>query len=221
MSEALSRRAVWLVLGGLLIALALPQFGLGARLAPGGEIGARLAREGLWWAIAAALLAWVLLVEKRPLSSIGLKRPGLATFGWALAGMVALMASVMLSFGLILPALGLEMNRAATGSITALPLWLQLAMFVRAGIVEEILYRGYPIERLTELTGSPWLAATLPGLIFIGAHYAFWGGGQLIVVAFGTLILTLLCLWRGDLICCMIAHAATDTIGFTLARLQS
>lgn len=221
MSEALSRRAAWLVLGGLFIALVLPQLGLGTRLAPGGEVGARLVREGLWWAIAAALLAWVLLVEKRPLSSTGLKRPGLATFGWALAGMVALMASVMLSFALILPALGLEMNRVATGSITTLPLWLQLAMFVRAGIVEEILYRGYPIERLTELTGNPWLAATLPGLIFIGAHYAFWGGGQLIVVAFGTLILTLLYLWRRDLICCMIAHAATDTIGFTLARLQS
>ena len=77
------------------------------------------------------------------------------------------------------------------------------------------------MERLEELTGSQWAAAMIPAVVFIGSHYPLWGAGQLIVVALGTMILTLLYMWRRDLVCCMIAHAGTDIIGFTLARLQS
>lgn len=209
------------VLAGLLITLAAPLVPFSRFLGLGQDPGDRLVREAIWWAIAGAVLAWVVFMERRPLSSIGIRKPSLSTFGWALAGLMMAMTTVMLSYALILPALGLKMNQAAASTITSLPLGLQLAMFVRAGVVEEILFRGYPIERLEELTGSKWLAVLIPGAIFIGGHYVFWGGGQLIVVAFGTVVLTMLYMWRRDLVCCMIAHAATDMIGFTLARLQS
>jgi membrane protease YdiL (CAAX protease family) len=187
----------------------------------GDLLGNRLASEAIWWSIAGLLLAWVIFVEGRSLASIGMRRPSWSTFGWAIPWIVIAMATVMLSFAVILPALGLEMNRAATSSIISLPILAQLALFIRAGVVEEILFRGYPIERLEELTGSKWVAALVPAVIFIGGHYAFWGAGQLIVVAMGTIVLTLLYMWKRDLLCCMIVHASTDIIGFTLARLQS
>lgn len=209
------------ILVGLLIALIIPQLPFRSLLGLGRSFGDRLVLEAIWWTIAGALVAWVAVVERRPLASIGLRAPTWSTLGWALVGTVILMATVMLSYALILPALGLEMNRGAASSITSLPLIAQLAIFIRAGIVEEILFRGYPIERLQELTGSKWIAALVPAAMFIGSHYFFWGAGQLVVVAMGTIVLTGLYMWKRDLICCMIAHAATDLIGFTLARLQS
>lgn len=216
----MNRRARLLALIGIVLALGLPFLGLGRLIAPGDSIGAVLVREGVWWGLAALVILWVLLVERRPLASIGLRRPGWGTLGWGLAGAIALMASVMLCLAVILPALGLSQNMTQTGAIASLPLWLMTATLVRAGVVEEILYRGYPIERIEEMTGSIWLAALIPGAVFILAHLASWGGAQLIIVGCGTIIMTALYVWRRDLICVMIAHAATDLVGFTLARAQ-
>jgi len=207
----------WTALAAFLILSAAP---LGSWIAPGGGVSSIVAYTK-WLGLAAAVLAWVILVERRPLSSIGIRRPGWDTFGWALMMTVALVASVVLSYNLILPALGLELNQVATKSITDTSFAAQLALFVRAGVTEEILFRGYPIERILELTRSKWIAALVPGILFIAGHYLFWGVGQLIVVAFGTAIFTLFYLWRRDLICCMIAHISADLIGFALSRLQS
>lgn len=211
-----STRQRTLAVIGLIFVLVVPEIPLPA----GGGIAARLAKEAWWVALGAAALFWVTRVEHRPLSSIGLRRPTGRTLLHALALTVLLVASVMLSYAIIIPALGLTMNHTATGGIVAMPAWLQLAIFLRAGIVEEILYRGYPIERLTELTGTRWIAALLPGAAFIGAHFAYWGAAQLIVVAFATVTLTAYYLWKRDLVACMIAHAATDMIGFALANAQ-
>lgn len=213
------RRGAIRALVGVVFVLGISDVGLGTWLSPGNSIGARLGREAVWWAIGALMLFWVLRIERLPLSSIGLRRPTWGTLGWGLAATAALMATVMLSYAVILPALGLSMNQRAVDAITAAPWWFQMLMLLRAGVVEEILYRGYPIERIESLTGSRWLAAVLPGLVFIATHYAFWGAGQLIVVAFGTLVFTLLYLWRRDLVCCMIAHILVDWIGFALAQM--
>ena len=197
-----------------LIMSALP---IGSWVAPSAGVSGIVAYTK-WLGLAAAVLAWVILVERRPLSSIGIRKPGWDTLGWAMVMTVALVASIVLSYALILPAFGLELNPAATRSITDTSLAAQLALFVRAGVTEEILFRGYPIERLLELTRSKWIAALVPGILFIAGHYVFWGAGQLIVVAFGTVIFTLFYLWRRDLICCMIAHILADVIGMTAAR---
>ena len=201
---------------GVLFVLIVPEIPLPA----GGGVAARLAKEAWWVALGAAVLLWVTRVERRPLGSIGLRRPTRRTVVHAALLAIVLMASVMLSYAVIIPAMGLTMNQAATSKIVALPAWLQLALFLRAGIVEEILYRGYPIERLAELTGSRWIAGLLPGAAFIAAHFAYWGAAQLVVVTFATVILSLYYLWKRDLVACMIAHAVTDAIGFALANAQ-
>ena len=53
---------------------------------------------------------------------------------------------------------------------------------VRAGVVEEILYRGYPIERLQMLTGRVWPAALIPALVFIAVADIDWAVAGLIAV---------------------------------------
>jgi membrane protease YdiL (CAAX protease family) len=214
------RRAIWLALAGLVLAWGMPEARLPSLIAPGDALGARLAREALWWGFGAIMLLWVTQVERRPLASIGLGRPRWSTLGWGLAFVVPMIASVMLSYAVILPALGLHQDMATTRSIIAVPLWLQCATMVRAGVVEEILYRGYPIERLQGLAGRVWPAAIVSALAFVAAHWG-WAPSQLVVVAFGAAIMTSLYVWRRDLPACMIAHMLTDLVGFGLARAQS
>lgn len=214
-----SKRLTLLAIAGLVLALGLPELGLPQLLFGGGPIGTRLGRELVWIAFGCLVIFWVLRVEKLPLASIGLKPPTRATVGWSLATTVALIASAMLSFALVGPALGLAQNTAATSSVVDVPLWLLLLTPLVAGVTEEIIYRGYAIERLTFLTARRWLGAVLAGSAFLLAHWS-WGALQLIVVGFGTLIFTALYLWRRDLLCCMIAHILADLIGFALARAQ-
>lgn len=147
------RRTALLMVGGLALAWGLPELGLSSLLAGGDGIHARIGREAIWWAFGAIMLLWVTHVERLPLSSIGLKRPTLSTIGWGTVFVVPMIASVMLSYAVIFPALGLHQNMTATRSLIAVPLWLQTATMIRAGVVEEILYRGYPIERISTLTG--------------------------------------------------------------------
>jgi uncharacterized protein len=211
----------WLFpLVGLALALGLAALPLGQWVFPGDNLNARLGREGIWWSIGIFVILWVILVERRQLASIGLRRPTPMTLLWGLAATVLMIATVMLSYVVIFPALHLKMNAAAVASITHVPLWLQTATMVRAGIVEEIVFRGYAIERIQFLTGSKWVAAVVSAAIFIAVHIGSWGYAQLIVVSFGAAILTFLYLLRRDLASTMLAHFLTDFIGFMLARLQ-
>lgn len=212
-------RLIPLAILGLVVAFGLPELGLPKLLFEETPVGVRVGREIVWIGFALLMLFWIVRVERLPLSSIGLKPPTWTTLGWGLAATLLLMASVMLSFAVIAPALGLKQNMAATAAVVQVPLWLFILTPIVAGVTEEILYRGYAVERLEFLTGRRWLAGLLAGGAFLATHWS-WGGTQMIIVGFATVILTGLYMWRRDLICCMIAHTLTDLIGFTLARIQ-
>lgn len=213
------RRLIPLAIVGLIFVFGLPELGLAKLIFADTVIGARVGREIVWIGFAALVLVWVVKVERLPLASIGLVRPTRGTFGWGLGTALLLLVTMMLSFALIIPALGLKQNMEATASIVKVPLWMLVITPFVAGITEEILYRGYAVERLTFLTGKPWLAGLLAGMAFMLLHLD-WGLAQLIVVGFGTVIFVALYLWRRDLPCVMIAHVLADLTGFALARAQ-
>lgn len=219
MTQGDDRRLVPLAALGLTLALSLPELGLARLLFADTPVGARIGRELIWTAFGALMLLWITRVERLPLSSIGFRRPSWTTLGWGLAASLVLLATVMLTFAVIAPALGLKQNMAATARIVQVPLWLMLLTPVVAGVAEEIVYRGYAIERLTLLTGRRWLAGLIAGAAFLVVHWS-WGATQMIAVAFATVILVGLYQWRRDLVCCMLAHVLTDLIGFALARAQ-
>ena len=214
------KRLIALAIIGVILAFGLPELGLAKLLFDDTVIGARIGREIVWIGFAIIILLWVTKVERLPLSSIGLVRPTRATLGWGLAATVILLATVMLSFAIIAPALGLRQNMAATAAVVQVPLWLLITTPIVAGVTEEILYRGYAIERMTFLTGKRWLGAIIAGVMFLLLHLS-WGGAQMIIVAFGTVIFVGLYLWRRDLPCVMLAHILADLIGFALARAQT
>ena len=102
-----------------------------------------------------------------------------------------------------------------TESPTMFALWIVGVAWLAAGTGEELLYRGFLMDRLARvsgLRGKPWLVIVIQAALFGLPHaYQGWGG----VLVTGTVGLFLGWLrWRmnGNLWACIIAHAAVDTI---------
>lgn len=211
-----SRKSFVLALSGLAIAIVLPLLPTGRWIAPGNSIAALLTREAVWWSYAAVVIAWLRYAEGLPLSSIGLRRPTWKTFLFALLGAAALLAVFVIHFGVIVPVF--HLNASAAGAerqlILRTPYWYRILLVLRAAVVEEILFRGYIIEKVRQLTGSPVLAIALSVATFTYAHLAGWGIVHLIPVFGGAMIFALLYVWRRDLPCNMFAHFVTDAAGF-------
>ncbi len=200
---------------GLLLSIGsaeLPLDRLGARL----RVGPLLGRELLWWALVTVVFLYVLLIEKRQLSSIGCRRFGLRDVGGAIAAGVLLIVGIMLISTVVFGALHLQMNTRVMNRLLATPLYYRLLLVTRAAVAEETLFRGYPIERLGELTGSAVLAFFVSWAAFTIAHLGAWGWAQLIVAGFGGIVLTLLYFWRRNLWVNMMAHWIADGAGFLL-----
>ena len=172
------------------------------------DFGATVIRELIILALV-ALLFWIIRSrEKLPLSSIGLRRQGIVTtILWSLAAM--LMFGVGIAACLILfPLVGLSYG---SSSGPAVPLGVSLLLYARAGIAEEVFYRGYAIERIEALTGNRAIAAAMPLLIFAGSHFSQGLAGILITFVIGA-IATAIYLWKRNLLILIIAHFMVDFI---------
>lgn len=156
-----------------------------------------------------AILFWIIRTrEKLPLSSIGLRRQKIVpTLLWSLAAMLLFVlgiAACLLAF----PLIGLSYGSSPG---PALPLGVSLLLYARAGIAEEVFYRGYAIERIEALTGSRAIAAAVPLLIFAGSHFSQGIAGILITFVIGA-IATAIYFWKRNLLILIIAHFMVDFI---------
>ena len=160
------------------------------------------------------LVAIVHFGEGLPLSSIGLTTTHfLKSLLWGVV-----LAIVCFGVAGIFIALTHFNGGANAGSLEKLPVWLVTVIVFRAGIVEELCYRGYAIERLHALGLPRWLAALVPLIIFGLGH---WTGGRLniaLALLLGA-VLALFYLWRRDLAANMIGHTLVDFIPNVLPRL--
>jgi uncharacterized protein len=197
-----------------LLVMIILQLPIGGFLIPGDTFRAQVGREGIYWALTVLLIAYILIVERRPLSSIGLSRPTWKSFVFGIVGAVVMVAGMAAIYMVIYPALGLSATEATTTAIKSTPLWFRIILILRAAVFEEIFYRGFVIERLTELTRLRWLAALISLAAFTLAHLSGWGWAHLMIAGFGGLVLTALYLLRRDLASNMVAHFLTDAVGF-------
>jgi membrane protease YdiL (CAAX protease family) len=100
----------------------------------------------------------------------------------------------------------------------AIPFGLRLALVFTAGICEEFFFRGYAIERLTALTGKPWLAGLGATLFFTLGHVARYGFSQgLLVVAIIAAALSFLYVWRRNIWPCIVLHWIIDGTALLIA----
>lgn len=166
------------------------------------------------WLVGLTLLAIVRFGEGLPFSSIGLQTSNLIkSLLWSLLLTVVCFAAA----GIFVAITHFNGGKNAE-SLGKLPLWLMTAIVVRAGVVEELCYRGYAIERLHALGLPRSLAAGIPLIIFGVGH---WTGGWLNIVLALMLgaILAVFYLWRRDLLANMIGHTLVDFVPNVLPKL--
>jgi membrane protease YdiL (CAAX protease family) len=175
-----------------------------------------LLKEALIWLNAAALIVIIRRGEHLPMRSIGL-----GTARWwksILWGFViAIVSAVAVGALAYLTGYG---NGPGSAAFEKLPLWLITAIVLRAGLVEELFYRGYAIERLRMIGLGRFWSVAIPLVIFSLGHWS--GGAANILIAFAAgLILTGFYLWRRDLAANMIGHGLVDFVANVLPKLFS
>lgn len=203
------------VLAGIALAFIWPVLMVLAsptRLLADWDVGSRLlVGELMQWSLAILLVALVVFGERRPLSSLGLRRPTLSTVGWGLlTGLILLLA--LGAAQAAMKAAGVEVKSQGV-DFGALPVWAVVALALRAGIVEEIVFRGFLIERIQWLSGKAWIGALVSFVFFVVIHLKSWSVGHLLFVAVAGGILTVLYVRRRDLGANIIAHVSTDVVG--------
>lgn len=172
------------------------------------------AREITHLILGAAILILVRVGEKRPLTSIGIGTSKLwKSLVWGVVTMVLCLAA-----GGLLVFLTHFTGGEAGKAFAQLPLWLVTLTVMRAGIVEEICYRGYSMERLRDVGLSRPAAFVVPLVIFGVGHWTGGWANILIALVLGA-ILAAFYEWRRDLPANMLAHFLVDFLGNVLPRL--
>ncbi|MBD8897878.1 CPBP family intramembrane glutamic endopeptidase [Rhodanobacter sp. DHG33] len=211
--RAIDRRTWLVTLGGLLLALGVVSLPFSDWDHEFAGIGHLLGNEAIWWIYIAAMLLYVRKVERRPLSSIGFRPPGVGNTLIGVAAGVAVLAMLGAMYFVILPALHLSDSVGSSangGALMATPFWWRFISTVRAAVSEEVLFRGYAMQRIEEVSGSRTVALLLSLTVFTIDHVAYWGWSHELIVATGGLAFSLLYLWRRNLWVNIIAHFIVD-----------
>jgi membrane protease YdiL (CAAX protease family) len=181
---------------------------------PSPSLAVSVALQILYCVLAAVLIITALRIEGASLASLGLRQPTWQTV--ALAAGIVFVAHVILPI-VTTPLMNLFSSAAVLQEaqrLSTLPIWLRFFMAVTGGAIEETLYRGYATERLVRLTGRPWVAAALVVCGFGLAHIPAWGIAFALTVdlPFG-LLMTIVYLWRRDLLANILAHSSGLILG--------
>ena len=160
----------------------------------------------LQWAVAVAVVAVALGIEDLSLSSIGFRRPGWIDLGYLL-GTAALALLIFVLTDPLVRALGLPAESGAGGPAELPSLPLALAFAITAGVVEEVLYRGYAVERVLDYSDSAVAAGGLTWGAFTLAHAVTWPLGTLVQVAAVSALFVVVYLRRRTLVPVVGAHA--------------
>ena len=208
-------RATWVGLAISLFAMLVIRQVV-AFLIPGTTFASAILKEALIWLSAATLLVIIRRGERLPMRSIGL-----GTARWwksILWGfIIAIVSAVAVGALAYLTGYG---HGPGSAAFEKLPLWLITAIVFRAGVVEELFYRGYAIERLRLVGLGRFWSVAIPLVIFSFGHWS--GGAANILIAFAAgLILTGFYLWRRDLVANMIGHGLVDFVANVLPALFS
>ena len=201
-----SRWPIWL---GLLFALGLVSLPFSLWIDEFANVRHLVANEAIWWLYITGMLVYVLRVERRPLSSIGFRRLGARDIAIGIGAGIAMLAALACVYYLIFPLLHWDLSQGMN-RLAATPLWWRLISTVRAAVSEELLFRGYAMERLRELSGSRGVAAGVSCAVFMLDHVPTWGWQHLAIAGMGGIALTVLYLWRRNLWVNILAHFIVD-----------
>lgn len=211
-------RVQWTI-GALLLALGGPPLAavFAERLLDdSASIGKSLPLDLALWAILAIILTVVVRAERQPLSSIGLRPPRWSTALWASVLVFVVTFALAPAVTWAVGKSGLPGFEHELSKLLKSPAWYRVFLAVTAGVVEEPLYRGYALERLSSLTGSYWLGGSIAVVAFGAAHIPVWGLGPALVAFVTGAVSTVFYVWKRDLVALIIAHVIGDMVGLVL-----
>jgi membrane protease YdiL (CAAX protease family) len=177
----------------------------------------------------ALLLGWAWLRRERLVGEAwDLSAPAIGwsrTIGWAAAAtfvvflIFGLGGAAVEALGLGAPDPGYVLDKV-TESPQMFALWIVGVAILAAGVGEELLYRGFLMDRLSRLAGlrtRMWLVLLIQAVLFGLPHvYQGWGG-VLVTGSVGLFLGWLRLRMNGNLWACILAHAAVDVIAMSLA----
>jgi len=205
---------------GLALALAGPALlAIGCERLPAGlsAVAKSLIGQVGMWTLLAAILAIARLWERRPLASLGLRPLRISSLVSGLVAAAILVYAVVPLATALVSATGLPAFEGGLARVLALPVWMRTVAVVTGGLVEEVLFRGYAITRLEDVTGSSVVAAILSVLVFAASHSPLWGPGPVLSFVLSGGFLATWFLWRRDLVANIVAHVLVDAIGLVFA----
>jgi uncharacterized protein len=187
-----------------------------------GATEARVLTEAAIWLYGAIVLSIALFWEGRTLASIGLRRPNLASLGFGILGAVAMFGAGALAAYVVYNVLHQTSHaNEQAAAIVGGSIVYALCISVRAGVIEEIFYRGLAIEQLTVFTGYRWISAFFATAVFVGMHALHFDLIQLVPIGAVAIVLAVLYLWRRDLWANILAHIVVDGSGLVALAMQA
>ncbi len=194
---------------------------LGRLLGPPENRTTQVLGELILWGLLAAVIAIVILWEKEPLASMGLRAFLWTSVAWGLAFAAAVMYLVMPVLAWILQRSGTPGFESGIAKVLVLPLWVRVFAVLTAGIVEDGLFLGYAFTRLTRLTQSYWIAGVISVIVSSFLHLPHWGIGPVMAFVVAEALGTAFFVWRQDLLANMIAHVIVDGMAFVISPIFS
>lgn len=166
------------------------------------KIGSQLVSD---WLVVAVLVVIVLRFERLPLRSIGWKRFERRDLAWVFGLFVPTMLLTVLVQGQNLA------EQRSVQDVFSLPQWFRVLLVMTVMVTEEVIFRGYPIERLGSLLGNVWVAGAITWVAFSAGHIPFFGVRTVLFVqAPGALALTILYIRRRSLPAVILLHGLFD-----------
>jgi membrane protease YdiL (CAAX protease family) len=167
------------------------------------------------WAITLCLLLIVRALEGESYASIGIRTPSRADLGWAVVGYGLGFLSIAAADPFVQ---WLGFRSAETVAAQQLT-WAMPLVLLTSPITEEVLFRGYAIERLEKRTGRTGLAVGVSVAAFLLAHVPLWGVGGALQFLPWSILISALYVWRRNLPACIVMHFLGDLTGLVVLPL--
>lgn len=175
-------------------------------------------------AIVVAICTWFLRSGGERWADVGLRAPPRA---WVtpLAAVGGLLA-ILVTAGVVLPALGVRPVVASglpiRGDLAEYLYWVLPVSWGSAAFGEELVFRGFLLDRIQKLAGAPGTPATLVAIVVqaavFGSLHAYQGlGGVLLTGTIGLLLGGVWLVGGRNLWACIIIHGLIDATTITRA----
>lgn len=178
-------------------------------------VARNLASQAMDWAAALFLVGMVVVCERENLASLGFRKFDAETFAAGMGlGAFFMIGSILFMF--LWNALCPQPSVAGEGVDPAsLPFhfvyWYPLLALVTAAVAEEIIFRGYALERLLRLNVHPILAITLVQIAFALYHLKDGLFSVVNVTLIGVIFSIYYARYR-NLTMTIVAHALVDAL---------